>query len=246
MAWGEPGFGSLSDRLCHGQVVFCLRSVSAALACLFLFGLVSARTPSAFHTPKAPARIGRADIVFVEASTVASGDLSQRFPQGSRLVRLRPGVESAPLAILTPSFFAAADPQPSSDDAKVVFSGQKASGERWQVWEMNADGSGQHQVTNCQADCLRPAYLPNDEIAYTEASVKEGRAVSHLMVSKTNGSDARRITFGPGDFQVETVLRNGLILISASWPLRAEGEATASRQFYTIRPDGTALESFRC
>jgi len=236
----------LFDNLGRRCVAIRRVCVFAAGTCVLLCGFLSARSQSGLRTTRATAKQILPDIIFVESPIVVAGDLLHRFPQGSRLARLHPGVESAPAAILTPSLFAVGDPQLSFDGARVIFSAQKAVGERWQIWEMKADGSGQRQVTHCPADCLRPAYLPNNEIVYAAASTNEGRTASHLMVSKSDGSDGRRITFGPGDFQVETVLRNGLILTSAPWPLRTGEGAADSREFYTIKPDGTALESFRC
>ena len=147
---------------------------------------------------------------------------------------------------LTPEFFAAADPQVSFDGGRILFSGQKSAGGRWQVWEMEADGSSARQVSNCRTDCLRAAYLPDDEIVYTAVETRKGRREAHLEVCKRDGSEAHAVTFGPGDFQVETVLSSGMILASASWPLTAGNEPGCPRQFYTLRPDGTALEAFRC
>jgi hypothetical protein len=147
---------------------------------------------------------------------------------------------------LTPAFFAAADPQVSFDEAHVLFSGQKTAGHHWQVWEINADGSAPRQVTRCRMDCLRAAYLPDDEIVYTAEETQGGRPGLRLEVCKRDGSGAHAITFGPGDFQVETVLCSGMILASASWPLAPGKVPGDTRQFYTLRPDGTALESFRC
>jgi hypothetical protein len=150
------------------------------------------------------------------------------------------------VASLTPDFFSAADPQVSFDGMRVLFSGLKDRGGHWQVWEMSVDGSNRREVTNCQEDCLRAAYLPSDEIVYTVVHLKERRQASYLAVSKSDGSETRRITFGPGDFQVEMVLSDGRILTSASWPLLARAEGASSRLLYTVRPDGTGLESFRC
>lgn len=186
------------------------------------------------------------DLLFVQAPAVASGVLAERFPQGSWLALLRGAGKPSHARRLTLDLFAAADPQVSFDGAKVLFSGRKAREGTWQVWEMNVDGSNLRQVTTCSQQCLRPAYLPGNEIVYTAATVQQGRWSSHLMVSKLDGSHAQRITFGPGDFQVETVLRDGRILASASWPLDAQADAASSRQFYTVKPDGTALDSFRC
>jgi hypothetical protein len=128
----------------------------------------------------------------------------------------------------------------------VLFSAQKSPEERWQVWEMDADGSNKRQVTSCTEYCLRAAYLPGDEIVYTVVSRETGRPGSYLAVAKRDGSEAHRITFGPGDFQVEMVLRDGRILASASWPLLPTDGTAQSRELYTLQPDGTGLDCFRC
>jgi hypothetical protein len=192
--------------------------------------------------------------------------LSLRFPQGSSLVRLAPS-DHAPRS-LTPEFFAAADPRISFDGARVLFSGKKTADSPWQIWEMNVDGSGAQQVTHCPDDCLKAAYLPRGQIVYTALCAEAaGRAsmvavrhlvpplahsgasmgeASQLWVSKTDGSDAHPITFGPGDFQVETVLKNGMILATARSPLLPSNGEPADRELYTLRPDGTGLATLRC
>jgi hypothetical protein len=186
----------------------------------------------------------RPDLVFVQAPTVQSGNLLERFPQGSRIVRL--DRRSALPVNLTPDFFSAADPQVSFDGSKALFAAKEDPTSRWQVWEMNSDGAAKRQVTHCAEDCLRPAYLPRNEIVFT-AMVKEGgTTVSQLFVSKRDGADVHPITFGPGDYELETVLQNGLVLASARSPLLPQGEGEASREFYTLRPDGSGLATFRC
>ena len=207
------------------------------------------------------------DLAMIQAPEVLPGPLSHRFPQGSRMVRLAPPGNTS--RCLTPEFFAAADPRISFDGTHVLFAGQKTAGSPWQIWEMNVDGSGTRQVTHCLEDCLAPAYLPRDEVVFTELS--EGRAgkapsdsaarhavppiadsatrpgaSSQLWVSKLDGSDAHPITFGPGDFQVETVLKNGMILTTARFPLLPSAGLPADRELYTLRPDGTGLATLRC
>jgi hypothetical protein len=223
-----------------------LRSSAVIILSLVLLGLVRANSQSGVSKETYSGAGVRLDLVFVEASVVSPGGLVDRFPQGSRIVRLRSVRTSDPVASLTSDFFSAADPQVSFDGTKVLFSGLKDRGGHWQVWEMSVDGSNRREVTNCQEDCLRAAYLPGDGIVYTVVKPKEGRQGSYLAVSKGDGSETRRITFGPGDFQVETVLSDGRILTSASWPLLARAEEAGSRLLYTVRPDGTGLESFRC
>lgn len=221
-------------------------SKSLAVVTLFLaFGLVASAFKTLFAKPASTNVQTAPQIVFVEAPKVVSGELTKRFPEGSRLVRL--ATAESPLAAvnLTPGFFAAADPQISFDASKVLFSAQKKEGARWQIWEMNSDGSRKRQITNCAFDCLRPAYLPQNEIVYTAVRGKGHDLTSELYVCKGDGSDAHPITFGPGNFQLETVLRNGRLLVSANSTLVDGGVADDSRTLYILRTDGTGLTPFR-
>ncbi len=184
------------------------------------------------------------DLLFVQAETILDGDLPQRFPSGSRITRL-PSESKRPVE-LTPEFFAAADPQVDFSGAKILFSARKNASAKWQIWEMNADGSQKRQITNCTEDCLRPAYLPDAEIVFTVEDLRSGQPESYLAVSKTDGSQMHPITFGPGNFWLETVLRDGRVLASASSPLQDTEAARKTRLLYTLRPDGAALEALRC
>jgi len=188
----------------------------------------------------------RPDILFVQTSVLTPGPFAQRFPKGSRIVRLTASPEKTTPFPLTNGFFAAADPQINFEGTKVLFSAQKNQGERWQIWEMDLNGSNRRQITECAENCLRGAYLPGNEIAFTveEAAGKNPR--SYLAVVKSDGSGYRQISFGTAAFRLETVLRDGRIVASAPWPLIESGSTNGSRLLYTLRPDGTALDSFRC
>jgi hypothetical protein len=222
-----------------GVMTFGRRSVIAILAVVLGLGLAATlRVRASTRSAKRPG------LLFVQTPFIRAGNLFERFPQGSRIVSLA-NENSSPVS-LTPEFFAAADPQISFDGTRVLFAGKQESGTPWQIWEMNTDGSGKRQLTRCASDCLRPAYLPREEIVFTVAPSGAAGSGSQLYVSKRDGAEAHPITFGPGDFQVETVLRNGLILASARSPLLPAGRADSSREFYTVRPDGSELASFRC
>lgn len=183
-------------------------------------------------------------IVFVEAPVVTSTSLTQRFPQGSRLVRMTAGNAPASVVPLTRDFFAVADPQVSFEGSRILFSARRAKGDSWQIWEMASDGSGLRQVSHGAGDCLEPKYLPQNQIVYTFLSGTGHLQQSAVYVSRMDGSDAHPITFGPGTFQVETVLRSGRILVSAESML-VPGPAKQLRTLFTLRPDGSGLALLR-
>lgn len=174
---------------------------------------------------------------------IAAGDLARRFPQGSRIVRSAGGADTSEAVNLTPEFFAAADPQVSFDASKVLFAAQSQPGARWQIWEMHIDGSAKRQVTHLEADGLRPSYHSHDAIVFTVVTAKG----SQVYAAKLDGTEAHPITFGPGNFQVETVLQDGRILVSAASPLAPETHPPqADGGLYVMRHDGTGLSSLRC
>ncbi len=218
-------------------------TLAVALCSLLSLVLVAVKSPVARSESRELAP--PPDIIFVQAPTVVTGELTKRFPRGSRLIRLTPGARPQNEINLTLELFAAADPRVSSDATKVLFSGRKTVESSWQVWEMNADGSNQRQITHCASDCLRPAYLPGDEIVHSMNAKKSSGVNSELYVSREDGSEARQITFGPGNFQVETVLRDGRILVSAESLSGISAKGQSKRSLYAIRSDGTGLSLFR-
>lgn len=225
----------------RGLVVVCLLvglSVAASKTRLQTLSLAKGN-PSPAASFRSP---GQPPIIFTQAPVVSAGE--HRFPQGSRLVRLTPRSKPQPLVNLTPEFFAAADPSVSFDGTKVLFAGQERPDARWQIWEMNADGAEKRQVTHLNGDCSRPAYLPREGVAFTFVGTESERSVSQVYVCQLDGSEGHPITFGPGSFQVETVLKDGRVLVSAASPLAPEAKESA--ELYTLRHDGTGLASFRC
>ena len=227
------------------NVLVHVRVTAAILLTICAVAFASDTKPSS-TAGSSVAKAARPDLIFVQAADYSDRGGAQRFPEGSRIVRLHSQTYHAVPVDLTPEFFAAADPQVDFNAARILFSGQKARGDKWQVWEMDADGSNQRQVTRCAEDCLRPGYLPGDEIVFTVLEEKDGSLASHLAVANSEGSNVHPITFSPGDWWFETVLRDGRVLASASWPLSSAQQGSAPRLFYTLRPDGAAMDSFRC
>lgn len=225
----------------------CATSVIASMASLLWVILLVYPAASRQTSTRRRVASGKKlpDMVFVQTPRLVPGPLAQRFPQGSAIVRWTSGLAQKYVVRLSDDFYAAADPQVSFDGGRILFSGQRAPGDRWQMWEMNLDGSNKRKVTHCAENCLRGAYLPADEIAVTVEDAKGPLPLSYLAVLKSDGSGFHRITFGEPAFQLETVLRDGRIVASAPWPLETPDPMNGSRIFYTLRPDGTALESFR-
>jgi Hydrazine synthase alpha subunit middle domain len=228
-----------------------IRFVSIQKA-LFLFAFLLlaealwAQVKTAQTIAPAPSK-NLSDILFVQAPATPGDLLSDRFPQGSRILLL-PAKQQRPSTPinLTVNFFAAADPEVSFDATKILFSAKKSAGDPWQIWEMNADGSSQRQVTQCPHDCQRAAYLPGDEIVLTYSERLGSETLLNLAVTKLNGESFHPITFGRANFWLETVLRDGRVLATASWPPSAHPAVATSRTLYTLRPDGAALDSLRC
>jgi hypothetical protein len=213
----------------------------------FLIAAVLVSTPALPQTTRPSSTVENSDhpaILFVQAASVKEGNLSERFPSGSRIVRLEEGTRRP--ANLTPSFFSAADPRISFDGSKVLFAAKKDATATWQIWEMNTDGTGQRQVTHCDGNCLAPVYLPRDAIAFSgEVEAGGGSRTYQIYFGMLDGTDAHPITFGPGDYDLETVLQNGLILASARSPLEVRRKLENSRSLYTLRPDGSGLAALR-
>jgi len=180
----------------------------------------------------------REPIIFVQAPVVAQGDLVSRFPEGSHLAVLAPGTKTP--SNLTPEFFAAADPAISFDGTQVLFAALDQPAGTWQVWQMKTDGSGKRQITHSAVNCLRPAYMAQGHFTFSGV---ESDGSSQIHFGNLDGTEEHPITFGPGNFLVETVLKDGRILASADSPL-VSGEQ--NRFLYTLRHDGTSLHSLRC
>ena len=179
-----------------------------------------------------PPTHARGAIAFVQAPVVVAGEWTQRFPQGSQLMRLELGAAPVELAA---GFFAVGDPQISFDGARVLFSGQVRRGERWQIFEMAVAGGAARQVTRCVWDCYRAVYLARGEIAY--AAVDPSGREGEIFVSALSGAGAHAITFGPGRFEVETALRSGRLLVSRA--------GVGGRALYLLDPDGSGLMLLR-
>lgn len=104
--------------------------------------------------------------------------------------------------VLSEGFAAAADPDVSFDGKRILFAGRRAPAGPWQIYEMNADGSGVRQITHQKEGCRQPVYqsqifsldIPDP---WPQAAFVCGGAI---YSSKLDGSELQQLTYaGLGD-----------------------------------------------
>ena len=159
---------------------------------------------------------------------------AERFPSGAQLTLTQDGKTLS----LVPGFYSTADANVSFDGARVLFAGKREAKDHWQIWEMPLAGGEPKRITSCDADCVRPFYLPGDRLVY--ARKVSGRFV--LETAALDGGSTLQLTYSPGNAFPTDVLRDGRILFEASYPM---GSGT-SPEIYTVYSDGSGVEAYRC
>ena len=154
-------------------------------------------------------------------------DGRDRFPSGATL-RLVTGEARRDLA---PGFYASADATVSDDGLRALFSGKRAAGDHWQIWEVALAGGAPRQITQGVDNLIRPLYLPPDQIVYTRVG-PEGSDIE-------TAEKPSRLTFVPGRYLTDQLLPDGRILFEAD-------PGSHRREIFTVYPDGTGVESVRC
>jgi hypothetical protein len=201
--------------------------------------------PQAAAVNSAPSSLALKNIAFIEAPEIRTADIAQMFPRGSRLVSINLGATGKAPKSLSIGFFAAADPQVSADGSRLLFAAQTERNTTWQIWDIPAEGGTPRQITHCVQDCVQPQYLPANQIVYTALEGAGAARASTIWVTHDDGTSAHPITFGPGRFEIETVLRSGRLLLSADSPLVAGGVSAPPRNLYVVDPDGSGLMLLR-
>jgi len=176
-------------------------------------------------------------IVFVQIPTTAEVDkrpgrgggmLRSEYGEGGRIVRLDPGAQPR---VLTEGFSAACELDVSFDGKRILFAAKRELADRWNVWEMNADGTGARQITRDLGNCRSPAYqatlytIVSTEPWYQIMFVSDqagamneygsGPAAS-LYSCKLDGSAVRRLTMNLSDDMDPFLMDDGRVLL-ASW-----------------------------
>ena len=129
---------------------------------------------------------------------------------------------------------------------KVLFS-SVGDNNRWQVFEMNADGTGLTQlpfIYEPDVDNYDACYLPDDDIIFTSTApfvgvpcVTGASHVANLFRYDRKTGDIRQLSFGQDHDWCPTVLNNGKLLY-LRWEY-ADIPHFVSRILFHMNPDGT-------
>ena len=217
--------------------------------------------PTATSRPPLPPPVkGIKGIVFCQAPNLPNGRSGLHYelfrivrrPPKARISTLIPAAPNGKLADLTSKHFASAIyPDLSYDGKKIIFSGKKTTqrDDKWQVWEMNLDGSGLRQVTKEPGDCYDPYYLPSGKILFSCTKVgfrdEYDRDVPPILhTCNADGSDVQQISFNLSSDTASVMLDDGRVLFT-SWQHHGDHQGVAGNfALCTIMADGTGFNLF--
>lgn len=178
-----------------------------------------------------------APVIFTAAPVYASLAAlrgGERFPKGARLMVLRGGQAE----VLVPDFAASADASVSFDGKTVLFAGKKNAGDAWAIWEVAAEGGAPRLAMGGSADRIRPLWMPDGRMVYA----RRGPEGFTLETAAPDGSGVTKLTYLPGNFVPDDVLRDGRVLFESGFPLGAG----ATPEMFLVYADGSGVESVRC
>ncbi len=136
------------------------------------------------------------------------------------------------------------------DGERMLFS-SIGTNDRWQVFEIDVDGTGLRQVTlgeEPDVDNYDACYLPDERIVYGSTSVMQGVPcvngtcrVANLFRMNADGTHARRLCFDQDDDWHPTVTADGRVMY-LRWEY-TDLPHSNSRILFTMNPDGTSQEA---
>ena len=132
------------------------------------------------------------------------------------------------------------------DADRMLFS-MLGSHDRWQIFELGADGTGLRQVTpglDDDVDNYDACYLPDGRIIFDSTSVFQGipcvtgsDRVANLFVMDASGENVRRLCFDQDHDWCPTVLNNGRVMYTR-WEY-SDTPHYFTRVLFHMNPDGT-------
>ena len=158
----------------------------------------------------------------------------ERFPAGATVKVFANGLSRQ----LAPSLVTSADAAVSPDAQFVLLSGKQRAGEPWQIWEIPLAGGLPRQLTSGPDDCIRPFYAAEKKFVFARQSPRGFQ----IEIAPLQGGDAQRLTWMPGNFLPDGLMRDGRVLFEAAFP----SAPSSARDLYTVYTDGSGVETRRC
>jgi hypothetical protein len=188
-----------------------------------------------------------------KAAGRAGSMLRASYGARGRIVLLKPG---AAQRVLTEGFHSAADLDVSFDGKRILFAGKRHATDNWNIFEMEADGSGVRQITRDLGDCRSPSYQsklntlvadrPWYQITFVSTAAGELNEfapipASNLYSSKLDGTFVSRLTFNSSS-SFDPFLNWDGRLIFAMWQRsRLERGVLGRVSLFELNQDGTDL-----
>ncbi len=132
------------------------------------------------------------------------------------------------------------------DAGKMLFS-MPGTNDRWQIFEIGADGNGLRQVTpgtEPDVDNYDACYLPDERIVFGSTRCFQGvpcvggsNTVANLCLMNADGSAIRQLCFDQDHDWCPTLLQNGRIMYTR-WEY-SDTPHYFSRLLFSMNPDGT-------
>jgi hypothetical protein len=190
------------------------------------------------------------------AKSPAAGMLRASYGDGGRLVLLR---KDGSTRVLTAEFESAADPAISFDGKRILFAAKRTAADRWNIFEMKADGSDIHQITHDVGNCRRPMYQsalfylndarPSYQVTFVSDVAGELNeygppAATNLYSVQFDGSRLRRLSYGVSASYDPFQMQDGRILFS-HWQRSHFGNGVQGRiDLFAVHLDGTDYTAF--
>jgi hypothetical protein len=139
------------------------------------------------------------------------------------------------------------DPQVSYDGQKILFSYRKDGTHYYNLYELNADGTGLRQITRGDWDDVEPCYLPDGGIAFCSSRCKRYVLCWYAQVAimfrcNADGSGMRMLSSGSVTENTPSVLPDGRILYTR-WEY-VNRDAVSFHHLWTMNPDGTGQQVY--
>ena len=149
--------------------------------------------------------------------------------------------------LLDPGGGGVRDPHVHYDGKTVLFSYRKANTDYYNLYEIQADGTGLRQVTHGPFDDFESAYLPTDDIVFVSTRSKRWvgcwmTQVGTLFRCDRNGKDVWPLSYNLEHDNTPSILPDGRILYTR-WEY-VDRSQVGYHQLWTMNPDGTNVLAY--